>query len=107
MAVGRLSTSGVAPRRGRRRLLLVVVALAIVWLVLGFLRAPAIAQDFLARESPGSIIGVEKVSVFPAIPPFFIVQLEGSQTVRGGSIALARILAIEPFSGFVVSLAAG
>jgi hypothetical protein len=94
----------------RRRIVLVVAALAILWLVLGFVRAPAIARDFLARESPGAVIDLKTVSVFPAIPPFFVVQLEGTVTLPDDAregYAFGRILAVEPFTGFVISLASG
>ncbi len=94
----------------RRRIVLAVAPVAILWLGLGFVRAPAIAREFLARESPGAAIDVQTVSVFPALPPFFVVQLEGTNTEPGAvspGYAFGRILAIEPLTGFVISLASG
>lgn len=87
----------------------VIIALAVAgWVVAGFLRAPALARDYLEHlERPKQLSGVT-MTLGPAIPPFWSVHVEATVTEpTGTSYTSARILWVEPISGLVLSLGAG
>jgi hypothetical protein len=100
-------TTVVRPRH-RRRGLLLILGILLIWLAIGSLRAPAVARDyFAASENPKQVSEV-RTSAFPVFPPFWIVQIEGTVTeATGVHYISARILGVEPITGFVIGLGAG
>lgn len=91
-----------------RRALLAVVVLVLLWLAAGFLRAPTIASDYLARMERPKDVSQVTTSAFPGIPPFWIVSVQGTITEASGvSYTSAQIVWVEPVTGWVLAFAAG
>jgi hypothetical protein len=103
-----VSPALVRPRHRRRRVLLAVLVLLMLWLAVGFLRAPEVATDYLARiESPKGVSQVT-ASAFPGIPPFWIVTVQGTVTEpSGATYAATQIVWVELVTGWVLTFAAG
>lgn len=92
--------------RQRRALVLLLAALA-VWLVVGALRAPAVARDYLAGFNAGTH-DVKVEAVFPVVPPLWVVSVSGQVPINDAeAYTSAMILVVEPFSGTVFTWASG
>jgi hypothetical protein len=93
--------------RWRRGVGLVLAAL-VVWAVLGFVRAPAVARDYyLSRQGTARVTQIGE-TVFPAIPPFWGVSIQGTVTEASGvAYTSAMLLWVEPVTGWVLSMGAG
>lgn len=91
-----------------RRILPAVLALLVLWLAAGFLRASSVAVDYVVRtESPKGVSDLT-TTLAPGIPPFWVVTVRS--TVRestGAHYASSEILWVEPLSGWVLVLARG
>ncbi len=98
----------VSPRRGRGRILPVILGLIVVYLIFGFLRAPAVAHDYIvSSESPKQVTDLT-TSTFPVIPPFWVVSVQATITESTGAHYISgRILGVEPLTGLVFGLGAG
>lgn len=98
----------VGPRRRRGRILRLILALIVAYLILGFLRAPAVAHDYIvASENPKQVTDLT-TSTFPVIPPFWVVSVQATITESTGAHYIsARILGVEPITGLVFGLGAG
>jgi hypothetical protein len=77
----------------------------VLWLVVGILRSPSIGADaFAAFEAPRTI-SAATTTIFPGIPPFFIVQVQATVTEPGGaSYTSAQFLLVEPFTGWTLNI---
>lgn len=97
------------PRR-RARTALLILGVVALWIVLGFVRAPAIARDYFdSTHGSAKATGVE-VRLQPAIPPFFGVEIHGNVIEPGASgpgYISAMILWVEPVTGWVVVMGQG
>jgi hypothetical protein len=101
--VAQSSTSTRVPRR--RQVAFVAPVLVVLWLVVGILRSPSIGADaFAAFEAPRTI-SAATTTIFPGIPPFFIVQVQATVTEPGGaSYTSAQFLLVEPFTGWTLNI---
>jgi hypothetical protein len=89
-------------RRGRGRpIAVVVLAVVVLWLVVGLIRGPSLAAAaFAAFESPRTVSVIQTTT----IPPF-VVQVEATVTEPGGaSYPSSQVFFIEPFTGWWVNL---
>ena len=99
-------------RRGRltRGLKVLGVVLAI-WLVMGFVRAEAVARDYFTRVHEGQTLTRVETQLLPAIPPFWTVSISGNVVepggLKGAGYVSAMILWVEPITGWVVLMGAG
>jgi hypothetical protein len=101
--VARRTTSPPVPRRPQ--VALVALAFVALWLVVGFVRGPAIGVDGLAAFEAPRTISAATTTTFPALPPFFIVQVQATVTEPGGAAyTSAQFLLVEPFTGWTVNL---
>ncbi len=101
--VAQRSTSTHIPRR--RQVAFVALVLVALWLVVGFLRSPSIGADALAAFEAPRTISSATTTTFPAIPPFFIVQVQATVTETGGaSYTSAQFFLVEPFTGWTLNL---
>jgi hypothetical protein len=101
--VARRSTS--APVRRRRRVAFVAVVLVALWLVVGFVRSPSIGVDGLAMFEAPRTISAAATTTFPAIPPFFIVQVQATVTEPGGAAyTSSQVFLVEPFTRWTINL---
>jgi hypothetical protein len=99
------------PRIRRRRVVALFLALLAVWIVLGFVRAQAVARDYwTSRQGTGAQLLNVEANLQPAIPPFWGVEIHGEVVEAGqhgpGYIS-AMILWIEPLTGWVLVIGAG
>lgn len=92
----------------RHAVLLTVPALVVLWLTVGFLRAPMVASDYLARMERPKYVSDVTTSAFPGVPPFWIVSVQGMITeASGATYTAAEIVWVEPVTGWAVTFAAG
>jgi hypothetical protein len=96
-------------RRGH--VILVLLAVLTLWIVLGFVRAPAVARAYwTSRQGTGAQLLDVEANLQPAIPPFWGVEIHGEVVEAGqhppGYIS-AMILWIEPLTGWVLVMGAG
>jgi hypothetical protein len=84
------------------------LAMLVVWAVLGLVRAPAVARDYyLSRQGTARVTEIRE-TVFPAIPPFWGVSIQGTVTEASGvAYTSAMLLWVEPFTGWVLGMGAG
>jgi len=84
------------------------LVLVVLWVILGFVRAPAVARDYyLSKQGGAGVTDLEQV-VFPALPPFWGVSIQGDViTNNGPPVPSVMLLWVEPFSGVVVPMGAG
>jgi hypothetical protein len=95
------------PRPGY--ILIVLSAVVVSWIGLGFVRAPGVARSYFARAhgSAAQLMGVE-ARLQPAIPPFWGVEIHGDVMEAGGArYPSAMMLWVEPVSGWVVVMGSG
>jgi hypothetical protein len=100
------------PRRRFGRYLGAVVLLLAAWLLIGLLRAETIARDYFAAiHGGGSTISNVQISAeSPAIPPFWIVSINGEvkePQMTSLGYTSAMILVVEPVTGWVFVFGAG
>ena len=98
--------------RGRWRVAIVIVVVAIVWILGGAVRAGPAARDWFAGHhgSGASLVNVEVDGVSPAIPLFWRVTISGDVVEAGNTSPSYRphmILWIEPFTGWPILRASG
>ena len=94
--------------RGRRRLLNWIVAIVLAYVVIGFVRGPMVAQDYLARLDAGGEVSNVSTTTVPMIPPLWMVSITGRITQPNGTYYDAHlVLWIEPVTGYVMEVAAG
>lgn len=99
--------AAVRPHPWRRRILLTVLALVVLWLAVGFLRAPSVASDYLARMENPKGVGEVTTSAWRGIPPFWIVSVQGTITEPSGvTYTAAQIVWVEPVTGWVLTFTA-
>jgi hypothetical protein len=101
--------------KGRRVSAKVAVALVAaatlgLWLVGGYLRAEALARDYVASlHGPGTTLSNVEVSARPALPISWSVTI-AAEVHEGGSAAPTyrshMVLLVEPITGTVVATAA-
>jgi hypothetical protein len=96
-------------RRGRG--VLAILTILALWIVLGFVRAPAVARDYwTSRQGTGAQLLNLEANLQPAIPPFWGVEIHGEVVEAGqhppGYVS-AMILWIEPLTGWVIVMGAG
>jgi hypothetical protein len=110
---GAIAIDDTTPRpRRRRRGLAIVLAVVVGWLVVGAVRAPAIARDYyLGRQGPANTVtNLEVHTAIPLIPPFWGVSIDGDVSepqMHGQAYVSAMLLCIEPFTGFVIVCGSG
>jgi hypothetical protein len=113
----REARSAMGRREERRRrwpvwLARAVVVLA-VWLALGFLRAPAVARDWLARQAllhGQAVVNVATEFAAPLVPPLWLVNVHGDVIEAGGTAPVYtsyQLLVVEPISGAVLVFGQG
>ncbi len=93
----------------------VVVVLVVVLagrLVIGFLRAESVARDYFARSAGASstVVDVQVLTVAPAIPPFWAVNITGGVIEAGATgppYTSAMWLWVEPVKGWVLVFGQG
>jgi hypothetical protein len=86
-------------------LLLIVVA---VWVVAGLVRAPVLAQDYVAHLERPKQLSDGTTTLGPAIPPFWSVRVQATVTEPNGtSYTATQLLWVEPISGLVLTMGAG
>jgi len=90
---------------------LAILAIVALWIVLGFVRAPAVARDYwTSRQGAGAQFLNVEVNLQPAIPPFWGVEIHGHVVEAGqqppGYIS-AMILWVEPLTGWVIVMGSG
>ena len=96
---------------GQIAMAVLVVALA-AWLVIGVLRAEPVARAYFARAhgEGATVENVQVMTVAPAIPPFWAVNISG-EVIEAGRTAPGYISAmwlwIEPVTGWVLVFWAG
>jgi hypothetical protein len=101
--VARRSTLAAVPRR--RHVAFVALVLVALWLAVGFLRSPSIGVDGLSAFETPRTISAATTTTFPAIPPFFIVQVQATVTEPGGAAyTSSQFLLVEPFTGWTINL---
>jgi hypothetical protein len=107
-AQAQLEDRSARPRSRLRRVLVAALVLVVLWVVLGVVRAPAVARDYYRSKQGGAqVTDIEQV-VFPALPPFWGVSIRGTITESTGtSYPSVMLLWVEPFSGVVVPMGAG
>jgi hypothetical protein len=94
------------------RVAIVLVVVLTGWLVIGFLRAEAVARDYFAHAAGArsTIVDVQVLTVAPAIPPFGAVNITG-QVIEGGGTGpgytSAMWLWVEPVTGWVLVFGQG
>lgn len=81
-------------------------------LVIGFLRAEADARDYFAHTvgAQSSVVDVQVLTVAPAIPPFWAVNITGEVIEGGGTgpgYTSAMWLWVEPVTGWVLVFGRG
>lgn len=105
MGPGRAAEGDWPERGSRRRVGLAALLLVVLWLVVGFVRAPIVARGYIAAgESPRAEIQIESLSL-PVIPPFFVVQADATISEPGGAPYWSRrVLWVEPLTGIVIDL---
>lgn len=91
--------------RTRWRVLAVLIALAVGWVIVGIVRAePAARAWFAGAHGPGATVAdVEVTGVAPGVPPFWQVTISGDVVEAGRTTASYRsymIVWIEPITGF-------
>lgn len=91
----------------RRRVVVIAVAVLAVWLLVGAVRAPAIARDYFERAHGGgvTVLTVEVRAAIPFIPPFWGGSIAGKVTepqLDGLAYNSAMLLLIEPFTGWII-----
>ena len=89
-----------------------VALLLTAWLLIGLLRAETIARDYFAGIHGGgaTISNVQVSFESPAIPPFWIVSIDGEvkePQMMGLGYISAMILVVEPLTGWVFVFGAG
>jgi hypothetical protein len=85
-----------------------LLAVVVLWVAVGFLRAPGIAQAYIAQMERPKQVSQVSTMVGPAIPPFWAVEVQARVTeATGTSYTSARILWVEPITGFVLTMGAG
>jgi hypothetical protein len=94
------------------RVAVVLVVVLAGWFVIGFLRADAVARDYFAHAAgPGSkVVHVEILTLAPAIPPFWAVNIRGEVREAGAAgsrYTSAMWLWVEPITGWVLILGQG
>jgi hypothetical protein len=99
------------PRR-RRRAFAIVVAVLVGWLVVGAIRAPAIARAYFnGRQGSGDrITNVVVQAAIPLIPPFWGVSIQADVAepqMTGPGYFSAMLLCIEPITGIVILCGSG
>lgn len=101
--------SSVAPspvrstRRGR--VALFIIAAIAAWLVVGFLRGPTIGADAYAASESGKRASHVQTTTFPAVPPFFLEQVEGTVTESTGAYYTSvQFFIVEPITGWSINL---
>lgn len=91
-----------------RRALLALLVILAIWVVLGFVRAPAVARDYyLSKQGGARVVDLEE-RVFPAVPPFWGVSIQGNVlTSNGFPVPSVMLLWVEPLTGWVLPMGAG
>lgn len=101
-----------SPRRRKLRAASAIALLIAAWLLVGVLRAGTIARDYFDRaHSPAATISnIHVSSERPAIPPFWVVSIDGEvrePQMMGLGYVSAMILVVEPFTGWVFVFGTG
>ena len=83
-----------------------------VWLVAGFVRAPAVARDWLVGQDRDGQRSVNVATEFvaPVVPPFWLVNIHGDVIEAGGTSPVYtsyQLLLVEPITGFVLVFGRG
>jgi hypothetical protein len=104
-------------RREERRRWPVWLARAVIvvglWLAFGFVRAPAVARDWLARQyivHGQAVVNVAAKTAVPLVPPFWLVDVRGDVIEAGGTAPVytsAQLLMVEPITGTVLVFGQG
>jgi hypothetical protein len=100
--------------RRRRWPIWLVRALAVIaiWLVFGFVRAPAVARDWLARQYRAGqrAVNIATEFVAPLVPPFWLVNVHADVIEAGGTAPVYtsyQLLLVEPITGTVLMFGQG
>ena len=96
-------------RRGRRgrRVVGIVLLILVLWIVLGLVRAPGVARDYYLSKQGGAQVTNLEESISPAIPPFWGVNIQANIGPTGAAYISAMYLWVEPFTGWIFSVATG
>ncbi len=94
------------------RVAVVLVVVVAGWLVVGFLRAESVARNYFAHAAgAGSkVTNVEVLTLAPAIPPFWAVNISGEVHEAGATgpgYTSAMWLWVEPITGWILILGQG
>jgi hypothetical protein len=94
------------------RVAVVLVIVLAGWLVIGFLRAEAIARNYFthAAGAGSKVMEVEILTLAPAIPPFWAVNISGEVVEAGAAgpgYTSAMWLWVEPVTGWILILGQG
>jgi hypothetical protein len=94
------------------RAAVVLVVVLAGWIVVGFLRAEAVARNYFAHAAgAGSkVVDVEVLTLAPAIPPFWAVNISGEVREAGAAgpgYTSAMWLWVEPVTGWILVLGQG
>jgi hypothetical protein len=106
------ATSKRSRRSGLARVLMILAVLLAGWLVIGVLRAGTVARDYFghAHGTGATVVNVGVEIEAPAIPPFWVVSISGDVIEAGRTSPAYRsamLLAVEPFTGWVIVFGAG
>lgn len=99
-----------AGRRAPTRLVVVLVAVVLValWVILGYVRAGALARDYFDAREAGKTVADVQVEVFPESLLSWSVTVRAQVTEAGGArYDSSMILSVEPITGSVTLKAAG
>jgi hypothetical protein len=97
----------------RRTTLIRASVVVAVWFLVGFVRAPRIAADWLAAsEAHAGLLatGVSVDFVAPIPPPVWLVNVSGDVTEPGDAAPVYRshrLVLVEPITGIVLEFAQG
>lgn len=87
------------------RRVVVVLAMIVGWLVVGFVRAPGFAITAEAGFESPQVVSNVRTTTFPAIPPFMLVQVEAAVgDPTGAAYASSQVYLVEPFTGWSLNL---
>lgn len=114
MTVDRRQERATASRRLALKLIrgaALVSAFLGVWLIVGLLRAEAVARDYYAHaHGSATVANVQSDGMAPGFPPFWQVQIHGDVIEAGRtspSYESSMRLWVEPITGFVIVMGAG
>lgn len=106
-ALGERIAPVVIKRSRRGWLARLAIVLLVIWLGLGFVRAPGIAADaFEASYVPNDRVDATHTVTLPAIPPLVVGQVTGEPYLgnRFWGSDVSQVLLVEPITGWTVSL---